>query len=161
MIFLDPVLKYRVYNNGIRGGDMGRTYLTSQIAKEADVNVETLRFYEKKGLIPQPIRTDSGYRQYPEETIYRIQFIKNAKRLGFTLKEIKELLSITIVTKKQCQQVKDEIENKLTEVGEKIKNLQEINHALKSLRKKCDEGGIDGKCPILKFLYEGKKYDKN
>ncbi|NGX42172.1 MAG: Mercuric resistance operon regulatory protein [Chlamydiae bacterium] len=140
---------------------MERTFLTGQIAKKAGVNVETLRFYEKKRLIPEPMRMESGYRKYPEETIHRIQFIKNAQKLGFTLKEIKELLSITLVTKKQCQQVKGEIDHKLMEVDEKIKQLQEISDALKSLRRKCDEGGVDGKCPILKFLYGGNKNDKD
>lgn len=140
---------------------MERTFLTSQIAKRADVNVETLRFYEKKELIPEPMRTEAGYRQYPEETIHRILFIKNAQKLGFTLKEIRELLSITLVTKQQCQQVKSEIDHKLIEVDEKIKRLEEISNALKSLRGKCDEGGVDGKCPILKFLYGGDKNDKD
>ena len=140
---------------------MERTFLTGQIAKKAGVSVETLRFYEKKGLIPEPMRTDAGYRQYPEETIWRIQFIKNVQKLGFTLQEIRELLSITLVTKKQCQQVKGEIDHKLIEVDEKINKLNEIHHALNSLRKKCNEGGIDGKCPILKFLYGGNKNDKD
>ena len=140
---------------------MERTFLTGQIAKKAGVNVETLRFYEKKGLIPEPMRTDAGYRQYPEETIYRIRFIKNAQRLGFTLKEIRELLSITLATKKQCQQVKGEIDHKLMEVHGKIEKLQEISDALNNLRRKCDMGGIDGKCPILKFLYGGNKDDKD
>jgi len=140
---------------------MERTFLTGQIAKKAEVNVETLRFYEKKGLIPEPMRTDTGYRQYPEETIHRILFIKNAQRLGFTLKEIRELLSITLATKKQCQLVKGEIDQKLIEVGEKVKRLEEISNALKNLREKCDEGGVDGKCPILKFLYGGDKNDKD
>lgn len=140
---------------------MERAFLTGQIAKKAGVNVETLRFYEKKGLIPEPLRTESGYRQYPEETIQRIQFIKNAQKLGFTLKEIRELLSITLATKKQCQQVKSEIDHKLIEVNEKIKNLQEISDALKKLRRTCDKGGVDGKCPILKFLYGGDKDDKD
>ena len=140
---------------------MERTFLTSQIAKKADVNVETIRFYEKKGLIPEPLRTAAGYRQYPEETINRIQFIKNSQKLGFTLKEIHELLSITLITNKQCQQVKGEIDHKLMEVKEKIKKLQEISNALKSLRTKCDEGGVEGECPILNFLYGGKKNDKD
>ena len=140
---------------------MEQTFLTGQIAKKADVNVETLRFYEKKGLIPEPMRTVAGYRQYPEETIHRIQFIKNAQKLGFTLKEIRELLSITLVTEKQCQQVKGEIDHKLMEVDEKIEKLQKISDALKSLRTKCDEGGIDGNCPILKLLYGGNKNDKD
>lgn len=140
---------------------MERTFLTGQIAKMAGVNVETLRFYEKKGLIPEPMRTDAGYRQYPEETIYRIQFIKNAQKLGFTLKEIREFLSITLATKNQCQQVRGEIDHKLMEVHEKIEKLQEISNALKNLRRKCDKGGIDGKCPILKFLYGGSNDDKD
>lgn len=140
---------------------MERTFLTGQIAKKAEVNIETIRFYEKKGLIPEPMRTDTGYRQYPEETIHRILFIKNAQRLGFTLKEIRELLSITLATKKQCQLVKGEIDHKLIEVGEKVKRLEEICNALKNLREKCDEGGVDGKCPILKFLYGGDKNDKD
>ena len=132
-----------------------------KIAKEAGVNIETLRYYERVGMISEPMRSESGYRFYTKETVQRIRFIKNAQKLGFMLKEIRELLSITLVTKKQCQQVKGEIDHKLMEVDEKIKKLQEIRHALKSLRTKCDKGGIDEKCPILKFLYGGNKNDKD
>ncbi len=140
---------------------MERRLLTGQVAKKAGINIETLRFYVKKELIPDPVRTNSGYRQYPEETIDRIHFIKSAKNLGFTLIEIKELLSISLVTKKQCQQIKGEIEHKLVEINHKIEKLQEIGHALTTLRKKCDEGGIGGRCPILKYLYGGKKNDQD
>ena len=109
---------------------MKPVFLTGQVAEKAGVNVETLRFYEKKGLIPEPLRTDSGYRQYPEETIDRIHFIKNAQKLGFTLKEIKELLSLSLKTKRQCQMVKMEIDQKVLEVRVKMEKLQEISNAI-------------------------------
>jgi len=140
---------------------MEQKLLTNQMAKRAGVNSETLRFYERKGLIPEPMRTESGYRQYPVEVINQIRFIKQAQNLGFTLKEIKELLAISVATKKQCQQVKSEIDHKLVEVDQKIEKLKEISRALTKLRRKCDEGGMEGSCPILEFLYRGTENVKN
>ena len=69
---------------------------TGQLAKIAEVNIETVRYYERRGLIPKPRRRESGYREYPEETVERIRFIKHAKVLGFSLKEIGELLSLRL-----------------------------------------------------------------
>jgi len=72
------------------------TFTVGKLAKEASVNIETLRFYERRGLMPEPVRRESGYRQYSQKDVARLQFIKRAKELGFSLKEIAELLSLRV-----------------------------------------------------------------
>ncbi|NGX58775.1 MAG: Mercuric resistance operon regulatory protein [Chlamydiae bacterium] len=133
---------------------MDRTYTTGQLAKKADVNIQTIRFYEKKGLIDEPMRTSSGYRQYSDIEVTQVHFIKNAQKLGFNLREIKELLSMSLETKAQCQKVKNEIGKKKKQIKEKIEQLQLIQRALNHLENKCAKGGMKEKCPILTFLYE-------
>jgi DNA-binding transcriptional MerR regulator len=77
-----------------------------QVAKGAGVGVETVRFYEREGLVPAPKRRPSGYRQYPADTVRRIRFVQAAKDLGFTLKEIRELLSLRVAAGKSCADVR-------------------------------------------------------
>ena len=110
-------------------------YLRSELAKEAQVNIETLRFYEKQGLIPLPERTTGGYRLYPEETLGRIAFIQNAKSCGFTLREIKKALVISADGSIGLTDFIQVIERKMTAVDEEIaKRSQTLNRldALKS-----------------------------
>jgi MerR family mercuric resistance operon transcriptional regulator len=86
---------------------------TGELAKRAGVNVETLRFYERKGLLPEPQRRASGYRDYPEESVTRIRFIKRAQGLGFSLDEIHELLALRVKPKSPCAEVRDVVEKKI------------------------------------------------
>lgn len=123
-----------------------------QVAKKTNVGIETIRFYERKGIIDKPPRTDSGYRQYPIETIDRIRFIKLAKELGFTLKDISELLELKISNKSSCGPVKRKAETKLTEIESKISDLQRIRKSLKKLVMNCGQGKKTGECPILEAL---------
>lgn len=123
-----------------------------QLAKEAKVNVETVRYYERRGLIPKPPRKDSGYRQYPPEAVSRIQFIKHAQELGFSLKEIAELLSLRVDPNTTCGDVKRRAESKIKEVEEKIQALQRIKRALAKLAALCRGRGPTSECPILEAL---------
>ncbi len=123
-----------------------------RLAKEARVNIDTLRYYEKRGLLPEPPRKESGYRLYSPDTVRRIAFIKHAKELGFSLVEIAELLSLRMNTKKQCIAVQSKAEAKIAEIEEKIQSLQQIKGALQWLVGSCKVNKRLGECPILEAL---------
>jgi MerR family mercuric resistance operon transcriptional regulator len=111
-----------------------------------------MRFYEREGLVPEPPRTASGYRQYPEETVSRIRFIKRAKDLGFTLKEIKELLSLRASPRSQCADVKRRAEAKIKDIEQRVQDLQRMKEALARLTAACEGRGPVTECPLLKAL---------
>ena len=123
-----------------------------QLAKKAKVNVETIRYYERRGLIPEPPRRGSGYRQYSEYDMARIQFIKRAKDLGFSLKEILELLSLRVDPDTTCGDVKKRAEVKIVDIEEKIRVLQRVRNALEKLVTSCRGRGPTSECPILEAL---------
>jgi MerR family transcriptional regulator, copper efflux regulator len=123
-----------------------------QVAKKAGVSVETIRFYESKGLIEKPERKESGYRQYLPNVVIRLQFIQQAKQLGFTLNEIQELLSLRADTEAGCQDIRSVGASKLHEVEEKIVALRKIQRALKQLVDDCPGKGSKSACPILDAL---------
>ena len=123
-----------------------------EVAKQTGIGVETVRFYEKSGLIDEPPRTEAGYRQYPENTASRVRFIRHAKELGFTLTEIKELLNLRLDPTTTCEDVRQVAEEKLRNVRAKIQSLQAIEMALGELIGACAVGGPDGECPILEAL---------
>ena len=125
-----------------------------QLARRADVGVETVRFYEREGLLKEPARRPSGYRQYDEGVVDRLRFIRRAKQLGFTLKEIKELLSLRIDPATTCADVKSRAEAKLDDIAAKIRTLQRMKRALVKLTKACSGRGAASECPILESLGE-------
>lgn len=126
-----------------------------QVAKRAGVNVETVRFYERKGLIKQPASpSGGGFRMYDEEVIDRILFIKRAQNLGFTLVEVGDLLGLSMTG--TCEDVRVKAEVKLVEVQEKIRDLQLVKRALNSVISSCDTRGELDPCPILAAL-QGQK----
>lgn len=129
-----------------------KTLMIGQLAKKAEVNVETIRYYERRGLIPEPPRRESGYRQYSQDAVARIQFIKGAKELGFSLKEISELLSLRVDPNTTCTDVKRMTEIKIADIEEKIRTLQVMKKALMKLKAKCRGRGPAGECPILDAL---------
>jgi MerR family copper efflux transcriptional regulator len=129
-----------------------RNLTIGQLARKAQVNVETIRYYERRGLIPEPPRRQSGYRQYSEDAVSRIQFIKRAKELGFSLKEISELLSLRVDPDTTCGDVKKRAEVKIAEVEEKIRALQRIKKALTKLVVLCRGSGPTSECPIMEAL---------
>ncbi|MEK7281088.1 MAG: heavy metal-responsive transcriptional regulator, partial [Chloroflexota bacterium] len=101
-----------------------------QVAKCSGLGIETVRFYEREGLLVKPARTPSGYRQFDEEVIARLQFIQRAKELGFTLNEIKELLSLRVDPVTSCEDVRARAEVKIADVEDKIRTLQRVKKAL-------------------------------
>src|SRR3990172_7588725 len=109
------------------------TLTIGRLAKKAQVNIETVRYYERRGLLPEPPRRQSGYRQYSENDVSRLLFIKRAQTLGFTLKEILELLSLRVDPKTTCGDVKRRAEVKIAGMEERIRDLQKMEKALMKL----------------------------
>ena len=102
--------------------------------------------------MPRPPRRDSGYRQYPEDVVARLRFIRRAKELGFSLKEIKELLALRLDPSTTCAEVRRRAEEKIIDVEAKIEALQKIKKALTKLTRACSGRGPTGECPILDAL---------
>lgn len=123
-----------------------------QLAKQAHVNIETIRYYERRGLIPEPPRRESGYRQYASDTIGRIEFIKRAQELGFALKEIQELLSLRVDPGTTSADIKRRAEAKLADIDTKLRDLKRIKTALMKLTAACRGRGPTSECPILDAL---------
>ena len=123
-----------------------------RLAKQVGIGIETVRFYERQGLIEPPPRTDSNYRIYPEEEVSRLRFIKKAKNLGFTLNEIKELLFMRHDPHATQADIKNRTLDKITDVKQKISDLTRIQKALEHLASSCDGHGPLEDCPILKAL---------
>ena len=130
-----------------------------KVAERAGVGIETVRFYEREGLLEQPTRTSSGYRQFDEDVIRRLAFISRAKELGFTLNEIKELLSLRIDPDTCCEDVKAKADEKIEDIEAKIATLRRMKKALVQLTKACNEREPTAECPILKAL-EGRNSQK-
>jgi MerR family mercuric resistance operon transcriptional regulator len=125
-----------------------------QVAKKGDVGVETVRFYESEGLIELPKRNASGYRQYPESTIMQIQFIRQAKSLGFSLKEIGELIKLKKTPNARCDGVKTAAVGKIADIQKKIDALVRMKEALQPLVAKCRASEPICDCPILNAINE-------
>src|SRR5260370_6268041 len=110
---------------------------TAKLGKEGGVNVETIRYYERHGLLPKAPRTPSGYRKFSADYVTRLRFIRHAQELGFTLKEVKELLAIRVKPGSSCADVRHRAEAKIADVDEKIRQLQAIRKALSKLTVTC------------------------
>ena len=122
------------------------------LAKESGVNIETIRFYEKQGLIPEPPRSAANYRMYPEDAVRRVRFIRRAQELGFTLKEILDLLSLRAMPGVQCADVRGRAEEKVRDIDERIRTLRAMRKALSGLIGECSGKGPVTDCPILEAL---------
>jgi MerR family copper efflux transcriptional regulator len=128
-----------------------------RLAREGQVNVETIRYYERRGLIPRPPRGSSGYRMFPPSAVQVVRFVRTAQALGFSLKEIKELLSLRIQPGRSCADVRERAEQKIAEVDEKIRTLRAMGKALMRLAGACSGRGPISECPILESLQAGVK----
>ncbi|MBW6503219.1 MerR family transcriptional regulator [bacterium] len=123
-----------------------------QVAKRCGVGVETIRFYEREGLIVQPSRPESGFRKYPPDTVGRVRFIQRSKSLGFSLREIGDLLSLRVDQATTCPEVKRRAEAKIGDIGKKIETLLGMKRALEKLTAACRKREATGECPILEAL---------
>ncbi|GCE46219.1 Cu(I)-responsive transcriptional regulator/Hg(II)-responsive transcriptional regulator,TIGR02051 [Thermosporothrix hazakensis] len=128
------------------------SFSIGHVARRTGIGVETIRFYERKGLLSEPTRSASGYRQYTEETVRQIRFIKRAQRLGFSLKEIRELLALRVERQTDCLQVKERAEAKIAAVEQKIIELQRMRQALLQVTALCQGQNLNSRCPLLDAL---------
>ncbi len=122
------------------------------LGKQTGVNIETIRYYEKIGLMPDPDRSSGGYRIYDHSHLKRLSFVRRSRELGFTLHEIRELLELVDGGDYTCAEVRDRTIVHLEEVAQKIRDLQKMQRTLKTMAAKCD-GGLVPECPIVDSLY--------
>ncbi len=123
-----------------------------KLANQGGVKVQTIRYYERRGLLPRPQRTPSGYRVYSDEAVRRLRFIRQAKTLGFSLSEIEELLSLRMRPGTTCGDIRQRARQKMTTVDQKIEELNRIKDALDKLAVACRGKGPMSECPILEAL---------
>jgi MerR family copper efflux transcriptional regulator len=129
-----------------------KTLRSGELARLAHVNVETLRFYERQGLLAMPARRASGYREYPVEAVKRVVFIKRAQLLGFTLRETKELMALWETTGVSCGDMAVIARRKIEEIEAKIRDLRSMRKALTKLIKHCPGPASNPVCPIVESL---------
>lgn len=123
-----------------------------RLARLGGVNLETIRYYERRGLLPKPPRTRSGYRMFPSDAARRLRFIKRAQELGFSLKEVRDLLSLRVQPGTSRADIRARADAKVADIDQKIHALQAMKKALRSLSGRCDGCGPLNECPILQSL---------
>jgi MerR family mercuric resistance operon transcriptional regulator len=133
------------------------TMLIGKVAARAGVNVQTLRYYERRGLLEEPDRTPSGQRAYAEDAVRRVRFIKRAQELGFSLAEIEELLRLRDDTTASCGEVLAATEAKIEDIDRKLRDLRRMKRALVLLASSCMRTGSSRQCPILEALDTNRK----
>lgn len=124
------------------------------VAKSVGVAVDTIRYYEREGLLPEPKRRASGYRSYDDSTIAQLRFIRRAKELGFTLEEIRELLSLSVDRQHGVRSVKKRAQVRLAAIERRIVELQRVHDGLAQLVESCPGHGAPEDCPILRALID-------
>src|SRR5437762_13302989 len=123
-----------------------------ELAQQGRVNSETIRYHERRGLLPKPPRTPTGYRTFGTDAVRRLRFIKHAQELGFSLKEIKELLALRVDARTSCADVRKRAEAKLADIDQKLRALRAMKRALVRLTTACVGRGPVSACPILESL---------
>lgn len=127
-----------------------------KVAHSAGLAIDTVRYYEREGLLEKPARSASGYRHYRPDAIARLRFIRQAKELGFSLREIKELLTLRVEAGRSCADVRARAEAKIADVEQRVATLMRMKRALAKLASSCSGRGPTSECPILDALESGK-----
>lgn len=122
------------------------------VAAQAGVNVQTVRYYERRGLLEPPRRSAGGFRQYTDDAVPRIRFIRKAQELGFTLEEIGALLALRVRHGEACGQVNDRAAAKIELVQQKLRELERMKRVLEGLVEACRHREATAECPILEAL---------
>ncbi len=130
----------------------GKSLTIGRLAKEAGVNLETVRYYERRGLLQRPPRSASGYRLFPSDAARRLKFIRRSQELGFSLAEIRELLSLRVSPNAKSADVRRRAEAKIADIDAKIRSLDSMKATLRRLTKVCAGCGPIAECPILESL---------
>ena len=123
-----------------------------EVAERGGVNLQTIRYYEREKLLPEPPRLASGYRIYPDQTVRRVRFIKRSQEIGFTLAEIRELLAIRINADRDSSDVRTLAQAKITDIERKIQTLHRMKEALGRITERCSGCGPASECPILESI---------
>ena len=135
------------------------TLKIGELARAADVGVETIRYYERRGLLARPPRRASGYRRYPPQAVHRVRFIRRAQALGFTLREIEELLALRVDDERSCADVRALARAKLQDIERRVAELQQMGRALERVARRCRGRGPTSECPILEVLDDEEAVD--
>jgi Hg(II)-responsive transcriptional regulator len=144
---LDSVAGYGLYDV-----DTMTPLTIGRLARRAGVNVETVRYYERRGLLPEPPRTEAGYRQYGPQALRRIRFIKRAQALGFTLEEIGDLLELRVAPISNCDAVEHRAKRAIARIDSKVAELDRMRSALSRLVEACRDNRPTEECPLLDAL---------
>jgi len=123
-----------------------------QLAQRASVNLQTIRYYEREGLLPEPPRLSSGYRLYSDSMVRRVRFIKRAQEIGFSLAEIRELLSLRADGRRERNEVRAIAQAKLADIEDKMRTLKAMKAVLNRLTERCSGCGPTSECPILESI---------
>lgn len=129
-------------------------FTIGELAEQLSISIQTIRYYEQLGLIPEPLRTKSGYRIYDEDYIKHIRFVKNSQDLGFSLVEIQEMAAIKLNPKAKGKAVKEIIQNKIAEINQSIATLTETKNYLEEMNISCSGRMSSSCCPIINNLNE-------
>jgi Hg(II)-responsive transcriptional regulator len=125
---------------------------TSEVAAQAHVNAQTLRYYERRGLLPEPERTQSGYRAYTPDAVRVVRFVKRAQQLGFTLDDIQDLLHLADGGPASCEEARTMARTRITDLQQRINELAGMRDALTQLVDTCDQPRAERECPILRDI---------
>lgn len=131
------------------------------VARQAELSIDTVRFYEREGLLGRVRRSSSGQRQYDEQTVRRLAFVRRATALGFSLAEVKGLLALRVSARVPCDRVRERALTKLADIDRRIAELQEMRGALARLATGCEQGAALGTCPFLDELGRAVVTDMN
>jgi MerR family copper efflux transcriptional regulator len=122
------------------------------VARQAELSIDAIRFYEREGLLGRVRRSNTGQRQYDDETVRRLAFVRRATALGFSLAEVKSLLTLRVSARMPCERVRERALTKLADIDRRIAELQQMRDALARLARACDDDTARGTCPFLDEL---------
>ena len=125
-----------------------------ELSKQTGVHIETIRYYERIGLMPKPLRTANGYRQYEGAHLKRLNFIRRSRELGFTIEQIRGLLELVDGSDALCDQVRTITLEHAEDIGGKLEDLNRMRDVLLAMAAECDGGDVP-ECPILEALFDG------
>jgi Hg(II)-responsive transcriptional regulator len=125
---------------------------TSEVAAQAQVNTQTLRYYERRGLLPEPERTNSGYRAYTPDAVRVVRFVKRAQQLGFTLDDIEDLLHLADGGPASCEEARTMARTRIADLQQRINELAGMRDALTQLVDTCDQPRAGRECSILRDI---------
>jgi MerR family mercuric resistance operon transcriptional regulator len=135
------------------GGTGRKTQAIGGLSRNTGVHIETIRYYEREGILPTPMRSAAGHRIYSDEDVRRLNFIHKCRGLGFSLKEINSLLSLVDSGEFTCKEVHELTIHHAGQITEKIFNLKKMEGVLQEMAAQCNQGNVP-KCPIIDSLFD-------